>query len=116
MKFVNLTKHTVNIFDENEQEILAVKPSGQEARIKTEAQKILESNGVPLFETTVLGQPYLVDTNGTESPDFPPQQEGVIYIVSGIFRASFDREDLYQPGRLLRNEKGQPTGCVGLSR
>jgi hypothetical protein len=63
-----------------------------------------------------LGQPYLVDTDGNESADFPCKTTGVVYIVSTLFRASFDREDLYQPGRLLRNEKGQPIGCLGLSR
>lgn len=115
MKIVNLTKHAINIYSENEVELLVIDPSGLEARIRTEVKKVSEDT-IPLFETTVLGQPYLVDQDGNVSTDFPKMVDGTIYVVSGIFRASFDRADLYQPGRLLRNEKGQPIGCVGLSR
>lgn len=114
--FVNLTKHAINIYDEDGNEVLVIEPSGNEARIKTRIEKVQNTGVIPLFKTTVLGEPYLVDENGNENPDFPPMVAGTIHIVSGIFRSNFDREDLYQPGRLIRNDQGQPVGCVGLSR
>jgi hypothetical protein len=114
MKLVNLTTHAVNIYNETEQEVLVVKPSGQEARIKTETLKTEEVDGIPLFNTIITGLPYLTGKDGES--DLPPQEDGTIYIVSGIFRSNFDRPDLYQPGRLLRDSDGNPTGCVGLSR
>lgn len=112
---VNLTKHAVNIFNEDNQEIMTVEPSGFEARIKTSIEKVSQFNGVPLFATTVLGNPYVADKLGNEETMLP-QKHRVIYIVSGIFRSNFDREDLYQPGRLLRDKQGKVIGCVGLSR
>ena len=115
MPIVNLTKHTVNIFDEDGNEVAAIEPSGLEARIKTKVDTAGYRDGVPLFKTKVLGSPYAVDEVGNEE-DMPGQKHGTIYIVSGIFRSNFDREDLYQPGRLLRDNEGKVVGCVGLSR
>ena len=112
---VNLTKHTVNIFDEDGNEVATIEPSGLEARIKTKIEKVSHRDGVPLFETKVLGSPYVIDEAGNEE-DMPGQKHDTIYIVSGIFRSNFDREDLYQPGRLLRDNEGKVVGCVGLSR
>lgn len=112
---INLTKHVVNIFNEDKEEIATIEPSGLEARIKTEIKKIGQRDNVLLFETTVLDEPYIVDEVGNKE-DMPSQQFGTIYIVSGIFRSNFDRPDLYQPGRLLRDEDGKVIGCIGLSR
>jgi hypothetical protein len=116
MKLVNLTPHTVNIFNEDGDEVLAVPPSGLVARIETIIEKVgTFRSGIPYFQTEVTGAPYLIDTEGNIR-GFPAGSKGEIFIVSGLFRSYFDRPDLYQPGELLRDDDGQVIGCVGLSR
>lgn len=47
----------------------------------------------------------------------PARKKHVVYVVSGHVRAAVpERTDVYQPGELLRNDKGQVVGCIGLSR
>ena len=120
MNFVNLTKHTINIFDENKKQIFAIQSSGLEARIKTDFQNCgnfttIDNKLVPIYRTVVIGTPYIIDGNENEHP-MPETKSNTIYIVSGTFRQHFDRSDLWQPGKLLRNSAGQPIGCIGLSR
>jgi len=106
MNIVNLTPHSINIYNENKEMVLTVPPSGQIARVGTAKNLVDTVDSIPMFETVVTGEP----------AGLPERQENTIFIVSGIFRSNFDREDLYQPGELLRNEAGQPIGCIGLSR
>lgn len=129
-KVINLTQHTINIYDNDENEIFALPPSGSVARIRTEevplGRVLMEDEtskvgnrsfiegAFPLFMTETLGDPYVI-REGKEEP-LPKEIYGTIFVVSGIFRSHFKRSDFWQPGRLLRNEKGQPIGCVGLSR
>lgn len=119
MNIINLTKHTVNIFDNDNNEIIAIQPSGLEARIKTEFQNCgnfsVGDGTIPVYKTIVIGTPYCTDDDGNECP-LPKSKSNTVYVVSGAFRQHFDRHDLFQPGRLLRNEAGQPIGCIGLSR
>jgi hypothetical protein len=114
--FTNLTPHVINIFNKNNEEVLNVQPSGLVARIETkkELRNTLE-NGVELYQTKVTGNAVVLDGNKNEYP-FPDQVDGAIIIVSGLFRSHFDREDLYQPGELVRDESGRPIGCIGSSR
>jgi hypothetical protein len=110
MNIVNLTPHTINIYDENHTEILAVPPSGNIAKISVNREKVASvrmpmGSNIPIFETT-SGEP----------EGLPEEKLDTILIVSGMFRAHVNRSDLYQPGELLRDENGQPIGCVGLSR
>jgi hypothetical protein len=105
MELINLTPHAINIYNEENELVLVIEPSGQLARITTTKTKINEVNGVPIFNTQA-GNP----------EGLPPQEDGKGFIVSGIFRSLIRRSDLYQPGELLRDEKGQPIGCIGLSQ
>jgi len=105
MNIVNLTPHELNVFNEDGQSVATIPASGQVARISVERKQIGDINGIPLFETKI-GEP----------TGLPERQPDAIYVVSYMFRANFDREDLWQPGELLRNEAGQPIGCIGLSR
>ena len=115
MKFLNLTPHVINVLSKDGSEVIKVQPSGLVARIETEVSltTVLENN-VELYETKVTGKPVVLD-NKNEHP-FPDRVDGQVIIVSGLFRSHYDRNDLYQPGQLVRNENGQPVGCVGLSR
>ena len=123
MNIVNLTPHVINILRAGlagYEEILSIPPSGQVARLdvdRKEVDNITEANdqivGNPIdglggiaFYKSIFGEP----------SDLPPPQEGIIYIVSSLFRSGFDRNDLWVPGELIRDDDGKPVGCLGLSR
>ena len=114
MQIINLTPHTLNIFNEEGVETI-VPISGMIARIETETKFINEIDGIPFYETIVTGKPILLDKDGNCLP-FPDVTLDSIYVVSGLFRSHFDRIDLWQPGRLLRDEAGNIIGSLGLSR
>lgn len=96
---INLTAHTIN-----EVTTGAVIPtSGRVARVKTSTIKDTEFLGYPIFKTTF-----------GEVEGLPEPEEGVMYIVSALcMNACPDRKDLLAPGNLMRNEQGQPVGCIG---
>lgn len=107
-EIVNLTPHTLNIFDEDGNEVMTIEPSGQIARLKTwkhRAELDFYSGPVPLYVTRV-----------DEPEGLPEWRSGTIFVVSGVFRAACPRPDLWQPGELLRDEQGRPIGCIGLSQ
>jgi hypothetical protein len=105
MNIVNLTPHKINIFNEDNEEITVIDPSGIVAKIGTKRKKIATVLSIPFFLTEI------------EQPEgLPEPAEGTIYIVSGMFRSHVDRPDLYQPGELLRDDEGRPIGCIGLSQ
>ncbi len=104
MKIINLTPHELNIYDDKAL-VMAIPPSGRIARIGIEKDLIDTINGIPVFQSKA-GEP----------EGLPDQAENTIFVVSGIFRSVCPRQDLYQPGELLRNESGQPIGCIGLSQ
>lgn len=88
------------------------------AKLDSDKELVNEDSGV-LFWDTRYSIPYLakIDEKGNELErvQFPEKRKDTIYIVSGIFRFNYDRSDLWQPGELVRNDKGQPIGCIGLS-
>jgi len=115
MKIINWTKHTVNIQDQEGKEVAAIEPSGFEARIETEVTKTGSLNGIPLFYTKVIGTPFLIDETGNKE-EIPQQNFNTIYIVSGKFKSYCNRPDFWQPGKLIRDDKGNVIASVGLSR
>jgi hypothetical protein len=106
VKFINLTPHTINIFDEGgKEQVLSTPPSGTIARCTVENIKIDEKKGIPLFKSSF-----------GEVIDLPDPKDGTIYIVSMLIRSALpNRKDLASPGQLLRDEDGRPIGCKGLS-
>lgn len=46
----------------------------------------------------------------------PPQQEGIVYIVSQIVAHAIDRDDLYYPIDIARDKQGRVIGANKLAR
>jgi hypothetical protein len=108
MNIVNLTPHTLNILNADGSVRVDVPPSGLVARVSTSRVQTGDVNGIPLFEARF-----------GEVSDLPAQEEGSIFVVSGLVAAHpsvRSREDVYSPGELVRDEGGKPIGCRGLSR
>lgn len=123
MKIVNLTPHTINILRDGPsgyEKILDIAPSGQVARLEVnreEVDNITFANGrsVSPGDDSFGGIAFYKSIFGKPS-DLPAQEDGTIHIVSSLFRSGFDRDDLWVPGELIRNDNGIPIGCLGLSR
>jgi hypothetical protein len=97
-KIINLTPHAVNIGDR------VFPASGQLARVDVSLSPIGEHDGIPL----VCG-------SYGEVAGLPPQQNGVIYIVSAMVRGAIPhRKDLASPAKLIRDEAGKIIGCTAL--
>lgn len=105
MKFINLTPHEVNIYNEDKELVLNLPSSGQ-VRLATTRRLVQTLDHVPLYE---------VAFNYVEG--LPEWEADTILVVPLVVRQHIaDRNDLYSPGELLRNEAKQPVGCIGLSR
>ena len=105
MTIVNLTPHTINFLDGDNNPILTVEPSGTVARAKQ--TRILCGNiaGIPVNQCAygaVQGLP-------------EPAKE-TIYIVSAITaQASPEREDVYIVDDSVRDENGRIIGVRALA-
>jgi len=107
-KIVNCTPHALNVHT-TFGTVTTVPTSGIVARVSvmdTELEEIVTPTGehIALFTQTT-----------GEVEGLPAPQDDTLYIVSGMVRGACpDREDVASPGKLLRNDKGQPIGCLGL--
>lgn len=96
---VNLTAHPINEVTTG----VTIPPSGRVARVNTSRVKSGEFLGYPIFKTSF----------GTVE-GLPEPEEGVMYIVSALcLSACPNRLDLLAPGNLIRDEHGNPSGCLG---
>lgn len=103
--FVNLTPHTINVFD-GDTEVLTIAPSGTVTRCTQKDVLDTEVNGVKIFRQEF-----------GDVVDLPEPNEGVFFVVSRLVAsAAAGRNDLLVPGALKRNDQGQPVGCIGLAR
>lgn len=127
MEIINLTPHDISILNEDLELVEIIERSMKVARLDTDKNRYPETAGKQIYRNhkipfflTKYGVPYLakIDKQGNEVErvQFPALQDDVIYIVSGIFRSGYDRIDLWQPGELIRDDRGRPVGCVGLSQ
>lgn len=111
---VNLTEHTLNIhfdIDAAVSKCLNLPPSGEIARVKTSSVKVDEvqhgNDIIPVFATSF-----------GEVENLPDPQEGVTYVASLVVAkkaVAEGRRDVVSPGRLIRDDEGQPCGCWSLN-
>lgn len=104
MNLINLTPHEINIYDNDKTTLLRSIPSSGIARVSVARHQSTTINGIPVFVSRYS------NTTG-----LPPVNNDDFFIVSLVVKnANNHRTDLLSPGELLRNDQGQPIGCVGL--
>lgn len=102
-KLINLTPHTVNVVDHNDQVVLSVPSTGM-ARAATSSQFLFDVDGIPVSKTAfgaVSGLPDPVD--------------GTIYIVSMVVAQAANRPDVVAPDSgpsALRHADGPNKGQI----
>jgi hypothetical protein len=107
MNILNLTPHTITIVLSNDR-TLCVEPSGIVARV---AESYSQGKDIEVD----IGSISVSYPRYGKILDLPEPQPDTIYIVSALVLQRTDRTDVYAPGKLVRDERGQPIGCVGLS-
>ena len=105
MTIINLTPHAINLLSTNNEPITTILPTSPPARVST-TTTFSRMLGVARITQTVFG----------DVEDLPEPQEGIIYIVSRIVRAALPNRDyLFYPNELVRDENGSIVGCQSLS-
>lgn len=130
-KIINMTPHDITVLDEAntvfDKASRSYKVNGEPVISKTYptsgtvmrcTQKETDAgslDGVSLY-TVQFGTVEVVSKDGTVADFDTPVHEGVYYIVSNIIKnALSDRSDLLVPTHMVRNDKGQPVGCLGFA-
>lgn len=109
---INLTPHAINVLAEDKTPHFTLPPSGIVARVSTTRQRVdvLYSQQAP-EGIAVFGVRF------GEVVGLPAEADDVFYVVSALVKTACPkRADLLSPGELVRNEAGQPIGCVGFDR
>ena len=103
MTIVNLTPHTLNfVFNETK---IDIEPSGSIARVSAKDTPMNPINGIPT-----------VKTEYGEIENLPAPEVDTIYVVSSLVAARCpEREDVFIPGRPIRDDQGRIIGSAGLS-
>ena len=108
MKLKNFTPHNVVIVINEETKIVI--PSDGIARV-TETKAV-----APSIDVDGVTVETFVSAFG-EVENLPPQEEGVMLIVSALVAsAAKGRDDLLVPGELVRDDGGNIVGCKSLRR
>lgn len=108
IKFLNLTPHPLNIYNETGSLVLSLDPAPnmRTPRVVQLDRTVGNLGGIPLFKSEF----------GAIS-NLPPPQAGVVYIVSRMVRQAVpeERTDIVCPGGALRDDRGSIIGARGLS-
>lgn len=106
MKMINLTPHALNIQKEDGT-MLSIPASGIVARAEQESVKVEEIDGVAVYSTSYGA-----------AVDLPEMEEDTIYITSVLTAQAVkgQRDDVYFPGTMIRDDAGNIIGCIGLSK
>lgn len=104
MEFVNLTPHTLVVYDKDSKHVIRkIPPSGTIARVSTRKEQLEPVDGIPVSRT-VFG-----DVEGIPEP-----REDTLYVVSSIVASHTSRDDVVAPDTsddsVVRNEEGQIIG------
>lgn len=110
MELINLTPHTINIIDANNEPVAEIEPCGEVARAHV-VRKVVGSVAVASCEIPVI-ESTMGDVEG-----LPERQEKVGYIVSRVVaEAVRERDDVFIPDDSVRDEEGRIIGCRSLAR
>lgn len=114
MKLINATPHKLEIYNEQREHLLTLEPSGAIARCKVDRCLHLEIDRGTDHEAISVYSTKFGALEGLPEPKY-----GEVIFVASMVAAqaakSLGRTDVVSPGELLRNEQGQPIGCIGLS-
>lgn len=106
MNFINLTPHAITIFDNDNK--TTINPSGIIARVSVKNTLVKTIYNVPRINL-------YKETTG-EVINLPETKEDTGYIVSlAIRKAVPNRNDLFSPTELVRDNNGNVLGCNGLT-
>lgn len=106
VNIVNLTPHTVHIMPDGHGSEVTSIPSSGEARASTTREHYGTINGIQIYRTRFGAVQGL-----------PKPQKDTIYIVSSITaQAVPDRDDIFIPADIVRDEQGRVIGCRALGR
>ena len=97
-ELINLTPHAIQVVGYEE-----IPPSGLVARVTTKTVPSGMIARLPIIKTE------FGEVTGL------PEIAGVYFIVSSIVKAAANQENLLVPGELVRDDKGNITGCKSLS-
>ena len=128
---INMTPHDINILDDSnvsyDKAFRGYKvtgdpiiretynPSGTVLRCSQEETEAGDLNGIKLYRVK-FGRVEHTTKDGSVVTFNVPVKDGVYYIVSSIIKnALSDRPDLLVPTHVVRNDKGQPVGCLGFA-
>lgn len=109
-ELVNMTPHSVTVFDVNGNQPIVTVPSSGMVRVSETVRTVSEGEGqVPLVQ--IIRDPYKIE-------GLPAWAIGRYVIVSDLaFQAAktLGREDLLRPGPSVRDKSGRIIGCKGLA-
>lgn len=106
MKIVNLTPHSVNLFNNHTGAYDAIAPSGIVARV---AATTVPCGTVGAYAATT--------TSYGDVENLPEPEPETIYVVSSIVAQRVpERDDVYIPNESVRDESGRIVGCRSLGK
>lgn len=98
MRFINLTGHPVTDTNTN----TTFEPAGC-VRTTGTTVRVYRANGIPVYRSIF-----------TALDPLPDPVDGVCYIVSNLYLNTCpERTDVVAPGKVVRNEVGEPVACRG---
>lgn len=115
MKLINYTPHEINIGD-GKGNFFTVPKGDSVIRVSSKKEQIGELEGFPVFS-----QPILSHLKREELPGMEDWDNLTYGIVSMVVKQAIAKQfpeiahKFLSPGELIRDEKGQPIGCLGLN-
>jgi hypothetical protein len=101
MKLINLTQHDIVVYDQSNNEVLRVPPSGVVARVQSTEELVGYMNGIPLFRA-LYG----------EVQGLPEPQENTVYIVSQLVLQALKEKGIQRTDVMAPNTNPGPNGAV----
>lgn len=104
VKIVNYSGREINVWNAAKEKFFSI-PNMGNIWLEIKNEHRLDVGNVPVYRAVCTGG------------KLPPEQEGVIYIVSRLVASIFpEREDFFITGKALRDNTGAVLGCHGITR